>query len=333
MLRKYAKTTFVLTGTVLLSACATHKAYYRKSISQDRLEKAEDVLKTKLRYTKTGLIVIPLEFDFGYQNFIIDTGATRSAIFKGKVDIHSVAEQTTETANVFGLTQSGLFPITEISGIKLADYNIGTLKFAILPRRDEEIDKLDNLDIAGIIGMDLLGRYNLFVDTNDDTVYFIPPKYPLPNTVSAWTPVDLYHNPYSKLDKDLHFFDIRVGAHLMPAILDTGIEFNVISWNATIVPELRRLRRRLQEDWEFQGAIGNFEPTAKVNVVNMKAGLKRWEKSEFIVMTFDHMNAIGFKDRALVIGGIGLFEKRSFYLNFHDNRLWFERPQKAGDVK
>jgi len=84
------------------------------------------------------------------------------------------------------------------------------------------------------------------------------------------------------------------------------------------------MKRRLRQNWELQGAVGEFSPRARVGVKQLKAGRMKWGAQEFIVLDFAHLDSLGFSDKALVIGGYPLFANRNVYIDFSQNKIWFE---------
>jgi len=145
-------------------------------------------------------------------------------------------------------------------------------------------------------------------------------------------------NPYSESINELRFFDLRIGGHLIPAILDTGAEFNVLNWDASVIPEIRRLKRKLRQDWEIQGANDVFDPAIRISVESMRAGRMVWSENKFIVMNFDHLDLLGASDKPLVIAGADLLGDRGFYMNFQTNEMWLapdenlDRTDSSGPV-
>ncbi|NNE58774.1 MAG: clan AA aspartic protease [Hellea sp.] len=284
----------------------------------------KDVIALPYEETARGLIIIPVQTEFGQSSFLIDTGATRSALFKGSEDSLIDKSEFVGVANIIGLVNSGHHQMVKVAELNLGKRRFKDMTVAVLPERTKIDNELMSIDPGGIIGMDVLAEYNLLVDADEKQIYFIPFKYPKPFLSRVWKPVYLYHNPHSALDKNLHFFDVRVGNHIIPAILDSGAEFNVINWEATIIPEIRRLQRRLRKDWEIQGALGEFDPAVKIDVNFLRAGQMSWRKSQFIIMNFDHLDGLGFADKPLVIAGSSIFQNQSFYLNFDSNQLWLK---------
>jgi len=290
----------------------------------EKLLEKKGVIGTGIIQNEHGLIFVPVNFDNKNGFFLIDTGATQSATFKGsQLDLLEDRELS-GSANIFGLVEQGNFPLVSIDGLSISNHNIPELDFVVLPERDNEIIPEGINDVDGLFGMDLLGNFNLLVDTPNQRLFLIPTKLAQPDIIETWVPVKLKHNPNSEFGQELNFFDLRVGNHIVPALFDTGSEFNVINWQATEIPALKRLKKRLREEWTIQGATGTFDPAVRIDVTALRAGRMRWTPKEFIVMDFDHLDGIGFKDKPLVIAGSPLFNGNRFYIDFKRQFVWFE---------
>jgi len=298
----------------LLQGCETGLAFREAdTVTMQKLLKQKDVVTVPYHQNDSSIIILPVSTPYGIQHFLLDTGATRSAVFNDRQNPMITNAQSTGEANVFGLVNSGRYPLINIPQLKIGEKQFDNLSLALLPKQP-----------IGLIGMDVMHGYNLLLDSNSNHLHFIPSKYPKPILGARWTPISLFKNPNSEVDRNLHFFNLRVGQHLIPAILDTGAAFNVINWDATIIPELKRLKRKLRKNWQIQGAVDAFDPVVKVKAKGTRAGRTKWKENQFIVMNFDHLDGLGFNDKPLVIAGMDIFKRRSFYINFTSDELWIE---------
>lgn len=310
--------------TALMTGCETSEITSSQSSTLSKLLGQKDVVTLPYRREADGLFLVPVGTDEGPRNFLIDTGATRSAIFKGGTSYLYSEPNKEEFANIYGLIETGQRPIVALRNVTLGTMDLSGIKVAILPKREQDdFTRLPNPP-TGLIGMDIIDEHAIYVDIDNHTISFIPEKYEAPLKVKNWVKINLYHNPNAVLQRNLHFFDLRVGNHLMPAVLDTGAEFNIINWDATKIPEIRRLKKQLRETWKVQGAIGTFDPAVRIKVNGMKAGPKRWGVHDFIVMNFKHMDGLGYEDKPLVIAGSKMLGERSFYIDFALNELRIE---------
>lgn len=275
-----------------------------------------------------GLFLIEGMTSQGPESFLIDTGATRTAVFADQAGALISQSADAGFANIYGLVNTGQFPMIDLDILGFSDLKLKNLPVAVLPKRENEENEVLPF---GLIGMDVLGDYSLLVDANDRLLHLIPARYPQPKLPFEWREVSLYENAEGRGKSALHFFDLRLGNHLLPALLDSGAEFNVMNWDTAIIPTINRLKRRLRKDWEIQGAVGEFDPAVRVKVKGMRAGRMDWGENDFIVMNFEHLKVLGFEDEALVVAGAGLFADKSFYINFTTNQLVFEPHDIPGD--
>ena len=311
----------ILILALFSSSCETLSSQDVSGINLTQLLKRPDVVTVTYIQNRNGLFAVPVEVDEITHLFMIDTGATKSAIFNDQLDSFEHSESEYKFANVFGMIETGQRPIVKIKNLRIGARDLSGLDVAVLPERELIGDDVRDVALAGLIGMDVLKGFNFYVSAETQTISFIPVKYPAPKLTETWKRVPLYHNPNAIIDKSLHFFDIRVGNHLLPAILDTGAEFNVVNWAATEIPEINRLKKKLRQEWRVQGAVGDFDPAIRVKVNGLKAGSKEWGVNEFIVMNFSHMNTLGFDDKPLVIAGANLMGNNGFYISFDQNLL------------
>jgi len=328
-LSKVYRAAFVLLCGVLFFACQTTN--HTKDLSLNKLITRKGVIVLKYQESENGLHFISMDYEGNSGFFLLDTGATRSALFEGsnlKVIKHGEAAGT---ANIFGLAKSGVHTLITNSKLAIGDLKLGHISLAILPERRRSDYQRGDIVPDGILGMDVLSDYKVFIEAETKIVYLIPTDFPDPYLYAGWTPIQLFENPFIETEKKLHFFSLRVGQHLVSAILDTGAEFNAINWNATIIPELKRLRKRLKEDWEVQGAIGDFDPASRVVAHGIKAGRMKWDKHQFLVINFEHLASLGFDDAPLVIAGMPLFRNRSLFLDFENDFVWVKNMPAKED--
>lgn len=303
---------------LILSACQSMNA--DKPVALERILSSATTISLPIEQGEGGLIYLTVVRSDKSGRFILDTGATRSAIFKDSRLVSEENRHNVGVANIFGLAESGTYPLIKTENLRLGDVILDDLALAYLPANDDHT----KLKIDGILGMDFLGQYQLLIKADENRIYLIDENTAEPDITRQWTPVQLFGNPFLETETRLHFFNLRVGSHIIPALLDTGSEINLINWNATNIPELKRMRRRLFEDWSLSGAVGEFKPRARVNVKHLRAGQMRWEAHQFIVLDFDHLDSMGFSDEPMVIGGYPLLAGRNVYFDFAHNMMWIE---------
>lgn len=305
----------------MFSACQSTTV--GKTISLEKLLSSENVMALPFEQSEDGLIYLSVKRFDETGRFVMDTGATRSAIFEDSKLAMEAESQTVGIANIFGLIDTGTYPLIRLEDLRLGKKPLSGLSLALLPDRKDKKSK----DMDGVLGMDFLEQFRILIEANKKTVYLISKQAPDVILTPSWVPVDLISNPIEGAESRLRFFDLRIGNHKLPALLDTGSEVNLINWNATKIPEIRRMKKRLFENWKVKGAIGEFKPRAKVRVKYLRSGLMRWGASEFIVLDFDHLERIGLAEEPLAIGGFPMFYDRTVFIDFSSNQMWINNDQ------
>lgn len=260
--------------------------------------------------------------------FLIDTGATKSALYISSVKKLNLDVDYNLKVMVHGMTDLGERPLVKVPQLIADSVALENLEMAVLETPESMEDK--SIIPAGILGMDILGGYRIYVNSDRSTFSLIPIELPAPHIPFDWQSVQLKQNPYSDRSYNLHFLEIRLGNQMIPALMDTGSEVNLMNWNTAKFPMLKRARTRLFEEWQLSGAIGEFEPVFKIRAKNFRSGQKYWDDEEFLVADLDGLEILGIASEPLLIAGSPLFAEQTFYMDFEKNILKFRSEKDEG---
>ena len=286
------------------------------------LEQAIDknvAMSVPMRVTENGLIVLEgIVIDGHSLDMILDTGATQSAIFRTSLQHLNTDGLSYSEKMVHGMMQS-----KQHDTINFKKLEIGTIQFlnkSMVILEDRNLSKLQSVDYDGLIGMDVLDDYRLYISPEQEELRLIS------NDVEVllpyyWDHVDLIENPFIADNRSLHFIELRVDGRLTPALVDTGSEFNAMNWNSASHSEMKPLRKKLLRDWQLKGASGTFKPVAKINLQSVRSGQKFWEDKDFVIMDFESLGVLGFESEPFIIVGMKLFEEETFVFDFQKNLL------------
>lgn len=313
--RLFAVSVCLLLG---LSACAT---YPENSVTLEEVLDSSEVVSLPIQFRKNGIIIVKgVDVDGQKLDFMLDTGATRSAIFE-KTQAKIPQAKKGGPVNVHGIAN-----VEQVESIIVPEMKIGEIEFSdrifvVLPNRnsDPNFEKHARL-YDGLIGMDFLEKYALHLDRENSQIHFIPNRIKT-RVPRAWMKADLYENPFGADARKLHFFSAVISQRKVPALLDTGLEISVINWNEKSYPLLRRFKRKLRADWELQGAVGSFEPRMKVNLQDLSAGSVTWSDKTFIAMRLDNLKVLGLRDDNMIIAGANLLDHKEVFIDFENNIL------------
>lgn len=309
--------------SLLISCTTTHSSI---NISLEKALASPSTLQIPYEASNQGLMIIEAELpDIGSKKFILDTGATSSGVFakslpkgvniwpKGRdVHVHSISRtEIRETVHPPYLKLGGV----EINGIQLVLIN---------PSKHDEV--LLNQTI-GVIGLDVLSRYKLFVDPQTQTLSLIDQAAPPITLIQPWTQIPMTEELYNTSALGLHFLELRMGGQRTFALFDTGAEYNVMNWNFKTIWQLSIRRRSMKKQWEHSGALGEFEPIGLAKIEGIHSRQYTWPQQTFSVFDIKSFETIGLKDKPLMIAGMPFFENRSLFVDFFNNYLWV----KSGD--
>ncbi len=290
-----------------------------------------DIIKFPLQTTVHGRWVVNVEVGEGQiADMILDTGATYSAFFKDTVDRFGLNVDPNNVTRIHGLVTKKLVATTQVERLGFGQDYFYNKNFAVLPENPANADQVMPSD--GIIGMDIMEGYRIYVDASERQIYFIPnalPDFELPINMKA---IPLFSNPYKDVAPRLHFFTLGVQNKDIPALLDTGTDVHIMNWHAATFVAARSIRSQLKWRWKVSGAVGEFKPVVRANMSKLKAAAYEWQDINVIIKDTDSLDILGVSDQPVVIAGIGLFDNRNVYLDFQADKLWLQKKYSNEDV-
>lgn len=324
--------TYLLVGAAaaLMAGCSASPSLNSEAKpSLARLMKSDGIISLPYEVYGKGVYSIPLEDHTGHVGaYLVDTGATRSALFSSTVRRLDLKPVEGRTITVHGMAETGDRPAVLVPLLKVGPAEYNDHLVAVLEDRSDALER--QVKPAGLIGMDVLADFRVYVDARTQTFNLIPKDLPAPKLPPTWRNVMLKPNPFNGQGNGLHFMEIRLGNHLIPALLDTGSEVNMMNWNATKFPQLRSARKRMYNNWVMEGAVGTFDPVYRIRAKNFRSGQKFWDEHEFVVMNLDSLEILGVKDEAFLIASSNLFAEQTFYIDFGEDFLSF-KPADSRD--
>lgn len=320
----------VISVALVFSACETvPKA---TGISVAELDEDPRVLHFTLPETPHGRMVV----DAGLPNgrivkLVLDTGATRSALYAPEWESLNLAGQDAQIIRIHGMIAADMQPIVTLPTLQLGTATLKDTPFARLnvperAARDKEIHD-------GILGMDILSQYHLYIDRPAGILKMVPNSLGALTVPPSWRIVTLKSNPFLEDGRELHFLDIRLGNALTPALLDTGSEFNLMNWNTSRFPQLRAAKRRLLKQWEIDGAVGTFTPVSKIRATDYRAGQKVFDGADFIILDFESLDVLGIEDNPFIILGSQALMTERYIIDFNRDELVFAPTNEEKNYK
>ena len=315
----------VLCLTVLLCSSCNKVIKFNEENPETFLTRS-DIINLPFTRTEHGLISVPVNIDDGAPiSMVVDTAATQSAIYN-HIYQRLELDQTSATVQIYGMVESGIRPEVILPSIRLDRHKISALSVAVLKKTEEK--GFEAPDVDGLIGLDILDDFYIFFDHERQVLSLIPDSYTPPTLPPSWSRIALKPNPYKSDNQPLRYFDARVAGNIIPALFDTGSEFNLINWSAVKHPQVQAVRRSLKKKWEIGGAIGKFRPRSKINIGDIRSGQRFWPRQDFIVLNFDSLNVLGIEDQPFMIAGVDMIANRTFWLDLKAEEIVF-KPDAA----
>lgn len=278
---------------------------------------------------------------------MLDTGATHSALYASEWErLGQTMGQTTgqtmgqtigkavdgqQQVRIHGMLAADIQPLVTLPTLRLGTATLNDVPIARLnnPERKARDKELHD----GILGMDILSQFHIYVDRPQEVLKLIPKDMGMISAPPSWRVVTLKPNPFLEDGRQLHFMDVRLGNALTPALLDTGSEFNLMNWNTSRFPQLRAVKSQLLKKWEIEGAVGTFQPVSKIRATDYRAGQKLFEGTEFIVLDFESLNVLGIEDNPFIIIGADALKNERYILDFERDKLIFAPTDEEREYK
>jgi hypothetical protein len=289
---------------LLISACATEPG--------EPQPVARPLFVLPYTTTNDGHLVVEASLEgAGPFRLLIDTGSTRSGLLEAVAAEAGLWPSESRPSVVRGLQSQEERPVIDVE-ITLGGQAQGAMPLVIL--RDRRA-----FDADGILGMDVLGRYAFLADAEARTVAFGTDLSFAEERLRGWDVVRLTEAP-RPLGESLPFARMKMTYRRIPMLLDTGSPVNVINHQlaSILLPEEplpSRIRTRIEDV--------NAEETFPQGVViyGLEVGEARWARVTMLILPLTPLSVIGSLDGPFAIGGIDLFDGRSFALDHRAGML------------
>ena len=327
-MRRIASFMSFFAAMFLLAACASVTSNSSKLKIDDVLTRAS-VMRFPYEKTTDGHLLIPVSVNGREASFFaIDTGATRSVIFNETSVSLNLTQTTQPDIIVHGLVEAEGRPIVKLAKLEIGYHKFFDIDVAVLG--DRKRYHHSGQAIEGLIGLDILSRFRLYLDVDNRHLYFIPGTTPEIRKPSQWKYVSLVDNPYKNDGRDLNFFIADFDGQKSPVLLDSGSAVNFMNWRAANHSKIRRIKKRLKKQWSIEGATGTFNPKVYVTFDFLFSGDKYWHQESFVVSDLSSLDVLGISGKPFAIAGIGLLSADSFYLDFANNTLFMQDRNNKG---
>ncbi len=267
--------------------------------------------------------------DQGPFHFMIDTAATRTAIFEKTRMRIKVEMQAGAESFVNGITTSRYRPFIMVHDLHFAHHSFPDHKVIVL----EDISNAEPERLDGILGQDILSEMVLSFAHSQTTLSIGKKAAQQKLKTGRWTKIRLKPNPYKVPKYNLFFAMTKIGRKRVPTLIDTGANFTAINWKSVKGTVVEKELKKLREDWVVLGAVGVFKPKKIVRLDKIWLGQSPLENHSFLMMDFEKLPLNAYGKYPLAIAGIDIFSGQDFILNFPDKKIYIQKKSGAGRLK
>ena len=263
----------------------------------------------------TGHIVVETRLNGrGPFRFVIDTGASISAIYehaRSKVGIEPLPDIK---AQVFGISGSSLFPVAEVAEIRVGNEPWQDARVAVLPDASPIAAQVD-----GILGVDFLSRYAVLHSLQEKLLLLYPREFVADSLYVGWDSIVLRELRVGDGNVVVFVLDMYIDNEHMPAVFDLGATANLMNRRGARALDVSMRSPRATP--EVQGVSGGTEVLAELRVWRLRINNSFWRNRVFLVGDFPVFRKLGLHRQPAAIAGADLFGERDFIVDFTRQRL------------
>ena len=250
----------------------------------------------------------------GPYDFVLDTGASISAVFDNVRDELALEPVAGNTVIVHGAVASGRHPLLDIERLELGNAVWPDPRIVSLPG-----ETAAGASVDGVLGLNFLRQYAVGFSTGDRVVRLYSPDFIAQRSYQGWASVPLKAELVGDSGAAFYFFEAELDGWKIPAIFDLGAGFNIINWPG--VQSLGRTAQALRKNTLLSGALESSHVYARIQAKKVTTARVRWRNEVFSVGDIKIFETFKLNDKPAAILGAGFFTQRDFVIDFARNRL------------
>ncbi|MEM9704559.1 MAG: pepsin/retropepsin-like aspartic protease family protein [Pseudomonadota bacterium] len=267
----------------------------------------------------------------GPYDFIVDTGATLTVVFKNLADAQALTPSDTPPRRVLGLSSAEKLPAVNIGEVSAAGQALPAHVGVVLPdwtppRKTPQ----------GILGLDFLENYTVIFDGEEQKMLLFDPTDPPRDRWRGWRRIKLTPENFGFTTSGaLYTVNGRVGRVPINFVVDIGAAGTIINRNAFLrinqgpfiqFIEPSRLRSTIQNR-----VTDVFEEKDRVFAAVLPwitFGRHRWRQPRVLVYDAPVFEELKVNERPSGLLGADFLKDRSFAFDFKNERLYFEKDAR-----
>lgn len=268
-----------------------------------------------LKRTRKGHLVTQVQIHgHGGQLFVVDTGASESAVYAHARARMKLAAEPGAQIEMHGAGGSQTVQRYRLPRLSVAGVEADRLLVSGLPTGIQHGD-----EVMGVLGRDVLGGYLVELDLASDRLGLHRPGE-LPRSARGWNQVPIRLMPRV----GLVMLDVMLGGAKVTAVLDTGARKTFMNWRAARAAGVDK-REGVGGAKTAGGATGHAVLYSLRTFDAIAIGATRFRPSALAISDLPVFVPIGMDRAPAMIVGLDLLGDRRFVIDYPGRRLLIER--------
>lgn len=277
--------------------------------------------ETPLSYAVSGHITAPaLVNGRGPFAFVFDTGAEGSAVYSAFAREQGLHPLPARQERVQGQTGAASLPLTKLASLSVDGRRADNVEAVILP------DRADGVPLAGIVGLDVMGRFVVAFDPSLNRLALHPPATSARRAGGR----RLTATKATRLSGGLLALPVRINGAKGIAVLDTGARDSRINLRFVEAARLGSGPSSLRDDTVVQGATNTGVATKRGRLGTVEFGGVRRSNVDARVVDLAVFDAFGIGDRPAMILGMDLLSDLRLVIDFPKGVIWMGEDDGRG---
>lgn len=275
-----------------------------------------------------GWITVPVMIDGrGPFDFVVDTGASRTLIFKNLAVQLAIPNTPGETVRILGVGSQARLPTYRVGDVAVGSVSLDDLSTVIL-----DDWRVGQRTPQGVLGLDFLARYLLAFDAETMTVAVYSPgaEATLP---PKWRPADLKRDNFGLEAGEIFVAKTYFRSRPVELLFDLGASGTVINSIAlgslfSSLPAIVARPTGAELTSKVTDILNEASSGKLVKIDRIRLGKTTWYRQTVTVHDAAIFDEIGRQNVPFGLLGADLFRDRSFALDFPNDRLWIGPKRK-----
>lgn len=269
-----------------------------------------------LKRTRKGHLVTQVQIaGHGEQTFVVDTGASASAVYAHARTRMGLAAEPGAKIELHGAGGSQTMQRYRLPRLSVAGVDADRLLVSGLPDGIQHGE-----EVTGVLGRDVLGRYLVEFDLADERLGLHRPGE-LPASARGWDEVPIRLMPRV----GLVMLEVLLDGAKVTAVLDTGARKTFMNWHAARAAGVAAEEKLARAKKTAGGATRHAVRYSLRTFDGIAIGATRFRPSELAISDLPVFAPIGMDQAPAMIVGLDLLGDRRFVIDYPSRRLLIER--------